>query len=59
MVFVHERRVVYRAHHRTAGASGSFSVERRVGDYAGADLVMARAVGPRGLTCQATAVLPG
>jgi hypothetical protein len=59
VVLVQERRVVWRGHARTGGASGSFSVERRLGDYPGADQVMARAVGPRGVTCQATAVLPG
>jgi hypothetical protein len=59
VVVVQERRVVYRGYARTGGASGSFSLERRLGDYPGADAVMARAVGPRGLTCQATAVLPG
>lgn len=32
-------------------------VRRRLPDFAGADQVNARASGPRGLTCQATAVL--
>src|SRR5262249_29629459 len=41
------------------GRSHSFSVERLLGDYPGSDQVTARAVGPRGITCQASAVLPG
>jgi hypothetical protein len=59
VVFVHERRVVYRGHARTRGSRGSWSVEERLADLPGSDQIMARAVGPRGLTCQATAVLPG
>jgi hypothetical protein len=59
VVLVQERRVAWRGRARTRGASRSFSVERRLSDYAGADQVMARAVGPRGLTCTATATLPG
>jgi hypothetical protein len=59
VVFVQERRVVYRGRARTHGSSGSWSIEERLADYPGSDQVMARAVGPRGLTCQATAVLPG
>jgi hypothetical protein len=59
VVFVQERRVVYRGRARTHAPSGSFSLEERLSNYPGSDQVMARAVGPRGLTCQATAVLPG
>ena len=59
VVFVQERRTVWRGHARTGGSSHSFSVERRLGDYPGPDQVFARAVGPRGMTCQATATLPG
>src|SRR3954454_22909762 len=59
VAFVQERRTVWRGHARTAGPSSSFSVERRLGDYPGPDQVFARAVGPRGATCQATATLPG
>jgi hypothetical protein len=57
--FVQERRVAWRGRARTAGRSSSFSVERRLSDYAGPDQVLARAVGPRGITCQAIATLPG
>src|SRR3954468_22203018 len=59
VVFVQERRTVWRGRARAASASHSFSVERRLGDYPGPDQVFARAVGPRGMTCQATATLPG
>jgi hypothetical protein len=59
VVFVQERRVVYRGRARTHAPSGSWSLEERLADFPGSDQVMARAVGPRGLTCQATAVLPG
>jgi hypothetical protein len=59
VVFVQERRTVWRGTARTGGTSRSFSVERRLGDYPGPDQVFARAVGPRGMTCQATATLPG
>ena len=59
VTFVQERRTVWRGHARTGGSSRSFSVERRLGDYPGPDQIFARAVGPRGVTCQATATLPG
>jgi hypothetical protein len=59
VAFVQERTTVWRGHARPAGASHSFSIERRLGDYPGPDQVFARAVGPRGVTCQATATLPG
>jgi hypothetical protein len=51
-------RVVYRATRRTGGRSGSFSVEKRIANLAGADRVTARAVGPNGNTCTAAATLP-
>jgi hypothetical protein len=59
VAFVQERRTVWRGRARTAGRSRSFSVERSLGDYPGPDQVFARAVGPRGVTCQASATLPG
>lgn len=59
VAFVQERRTVWRGRARTAGPSRSFSVERALGDYPGPDQVFVRAVGPRGVTCQATATLPG
>jgi hypothetical protein len=59
VVFVQESRVAWRGRARTSSARRSFSIERRLSDFPGADQVMARAVGPRGLTCTATATLPG
>ncbi|MCW2997320.1 MAG: hypothetical protein JWN65_869 [Solirubrobacterales bacterium] len=59
VTLVRERRVVARTTARTHGASGSFSVWRRLSDLSGSDRVTARAIGPRGLTCEATATLPG
>jgi hypothetical protein len=59
VAIVHERRVAWRGNARTSGPSGSFSVERRIADLSGADTVTARAWGPGGITCRATATLPG
>jgi hypothetical protein len=59
VAFVQERRTVWRGRARTVGASRSFSVERRLSDYPGPDQVFVRAIGPRGVTCQASATLPG
>ena len=59
VVLVHERRLAARGHARTRGRSGSFSFERRMRNYGGPDFVLGRAYGPRGLTCVASAVLPG
>jgi hypothetical protein len=59
VVIVHEGRVVWRGRARTRAPSGSFSVNRRIRDYGGADRVTTRATGPRGITCVASAVLPG
>ena len=59
VAFVQEQRTVWRGRARATSSSHSFSVERRLGDYPGPDQVFARAVGPRGVTCQATATLPG
>lgn len=56
--FSRDGQVVARARPRTHGPSGSFSVERRLSDPAGADRITARGVGPSGLTCTATATLP-
>ena len=56
---VQDARLVWRGRARTLGPSRSFSLERRISDYPGPDQVTGRAVGPRGITCQATATLPG
>jgi hypothetical protein len=59
VVLVHERRVVWRGRVRTRSGSGSFRLRRLIPDFGGADQVAARASGPRGNTCQATALLTG
>ena len=59
VVLVQDSRIAWRGHARALGRSHSFSVERLLGDYPGSDQVTARGVGPRGITCQASAVLPG
>ena len=58
-VIVHERRVARRGLVRTSGPSGSFDIERRLPDLVGTDTVTARAWVPSGITCRATAALPG
>lgn len=58
VVLVHERRVAVRTTVRTRSGSG-LRVRRDLPNYAGADQITARASGPRGLTCSATAVVPG
>ena len=59
VVFVHEGRVAWRGTRRTTRAAPTLLVERRFGDYRGADRVMVRGSGPRGVTCVASATLPG
>ena len=56
---VQDRRVVWRGTARARRPGASFEVERRLRDLPGADRVTARAWGPGGLTCSATATLPG
>jgi hypothetical protein len=56
VVFIHERRIAWRGTVHTS-SGGSFRVRRSYDDYEGADNVTARASGPRGLTCQASATL--
>jgi hypothetical protein len=59
VVLVHERRVEWRGTVRTHGSSGSFRIRRSLDDLDGPDQVRARASGPRGMTCEASATLPG
>lgn len=59
VVLVQDRRVVWRGTARTGGASDAFEIERRLRDLPGADTVSARAWGPRGVTCAASATLRG
>jgi hypothetical protein len=58
VVLVQDRRVVWRGYARTGGANDSFEVQRYLRDLPGADAVTARAWGPRGVTCAASATLP-
>lgn len=58
IAIVHERRVAWRGTVATR-SGGSLRVRRTLPDYAGADEIVARATGPRGVTCQATAELAG
>lgn len=57
IVLVHERRIAWRGVRRT-GQNGSFEVRWMLEDLSGADAVTARAWGPRGLVCRASATLP-
>ncbi|MDX6678626.1 MAG: hypothetical protein QOE31_2678 [Solirubrobacteraceae bacterium] len=59
VVIVHERRVAVRAVARTRSSSGSFRVRRSLHDLDGPDRITARASGPRGLWCEASAMLAG
>lgn len=59
VVLVQDRRVVWRGHAITRGAGEAFEIERRLRDLPGADVITARAWGPAGVTCAATATLPG
>jgi hypothetical protein len=59
VTIVHEREVAWRGKRRPSASSGSFGVSYRVPDYSGGDTVTARASGPRGGVCSATATLPG
>lgn len=58
VVLVHERRIAWRGGARTSRPNGSFEVRRTLQDLPGADAVTARAWGPLGLVCRATATLP-
>ena len=58
ITMVHEGRVAWRGNRRTSSV-GILELRRSVGDYRGADRVMVRALGPRGVTCVASATLRG
>ena len=59
VVVVQERRVAWRGTVGASGGSRSFRVERELDDLPGADAIMVRASGPRGLTCNASGTLSG
>jgi hypothetical protein len=58
VVLVQERRVAWRGTVR-ATRSRAFRVRRSLGDLAGPDRVTARATGPGGASCEASATVPG
>jgi hypothetical protein len=57
IALIHERRVVWKRETRMSRTNRSFEVRRTLPDLPGSDSVTARAWGPRGLTCHATAIL--
>lgn len=57
VVLVHESRVDWRGASRTTAANRSFEVRRTLRDLPGSDTVTARAWGPGGVTCRATATV--
>jgi hypothetical protein len=59
VVIVQEGRVVWRGTAHTARATGAFTLARRLRDLPGADRVSIRAAASRGVTCRASATLPG
>jgi hypothetical protein len=59
VVIAQEGRVAWRGTVRAGSASRSFTLHRGLRDYAGADRVSVRAAGPGGVTCRASATLPG
>jgi hypothetical protein len=59
VVVVQERRIAWRGTVAAGGSSRSFRVERDLDDLPGADAIMVRASGPRGLTCNASGTLSG
>jgi len=58
VVLVHERRVAWRGTARTR-SSGDLRIRRSLPNYDGADQVGVLASGPRGVRCEASAVLGG
>ena len=59
VVVVQERRVAWRGTVSASDSSRSFRVERDLDDLPGADAIMVRATGPRGVTCSASGTLSG
>jgi hypothetical protein len=57
VALVHERRVEWRGNVRTSGSG--FRIRRSLRDLDGPDQVTARASGPGGITCDASATLSG
>jgi hypothetical protein len=51
--------VAWRGRVRTRSGSGGFRIRRSLPDFDGVDAISARASGPGGNTCQASAALTG
>ncbi len=58
VALVHERRIAWKGAARTTRSKRSFELRRTLRDLQGSDTVTARAWGPRGINCRATATLP-
>jgi hypothetical protein len=58
LAIVHERRIDYRGQHRTR-STGALDINETLANLSGADAISVRAWGPRGVTCTASAILPG
>jgi hypothetical protein len=59
VTLVHEHQIAWRGRRRTTGRSHYLNFGYRLPDFSGADVVSARAVGPRGVACWASATLSG
>jgi hypothetical protein len=57
VVLLHERRIDYRGSLRTSSSSRSLRLRITVADWFGSDTIAARATGPRGETCRASATI--
>jgi hypothetical protein len=57
VILLHERRTAYRGKLRTSSSSRSLRVRRSLADWYGRDTIVARATGPRGETCRASATI--
>jgi hypothetical protein len=57
VILLHERRTAYRGKLRTSSGSRSLRVRRSLADWVGRDTIVARATGPRGETCRASATI--
>jgi len=57
VVLLHERRIDYRGSLRTTSSSRTLRLRRTVADWFGTDTIVARATGPRGETCRASATI--
>jgi hypothetical protein len=57
VVLLHERRIAYRGVLRAKRSGGEVELRRVVDDWFGTDALVVRAIGPRGETCRASAVI--